>query len=190
MPRFFPHSLLDWTICVMSNKQLLIHFYCVSQGYAFLHHMILWVHVSDKTSFFGCPIFSSMFPKSTHETLSQKLYEKFKNHKRFAKPKLSRTAFTIQHYAGDVSIFNIIMTLCLCICLTESVILIYPQVTYQSDHFLDKNKDYVVAEHAELLNASRCSFVSVLFPPATEENTKSSKSSSIATRFKVTFCYS
>ncbi|XP_047053046.1 myosin-17-like isoform X3 [Lolium rigidum] len=100
-----------------------------------------------------------MFPKSTHETLSQKLYEKFKTHKRFAKPKLSRTAFTIQHYAGDV--------------------------TYQSDHFLDKNKDYVVAEHQELLNASRCSFVSVLFPPAPEENTKSSKSSSIATRFKM-----
>uniref|UniRef100_A0ACD5VR16 Uncharacterized protein n=1 Tax=Avena sativa TaxID=4498 RepID=A0ACD5VR16_AVESA len=100
-----------------------------------------------------------MFPKSTHETLSQKLYEKFKSHKRFAKPKLSRTAFTIQHYAGDV--------------------------TYQSDHFLDKNKDYVVAEHQELLNASRCSFVSVLFPPAPEENTKSSKSSSIATRFKM-----
>ncbi|PNT72701.1 hypothetical protein BRADI_2g48076v3 [Brachypodium distachyon] len=99
-----------------------------------------------------------MFPKSTHETLSQKLYEKFKNHKRFAKPKLSRTAFTIQHYAGDV--------------------------IYQSDHFLDKNKDYVVAEHQELLNASRCSFVSVLFPPASEENTKSSKSS-IATRFKM-----
>ncbi|KAL5222227.1 hypothetical protein ABZP36_026940 [Zizania latifolia] len=99
-----------------------------------------------------------MFPKSTHETFSQKLYEKFKNHKRFTKPKLSRTAFTIQHYAGDV--------------------------IYQSDHFLDKNKDYVVVEHQELLNASRCSFVSVLFPPASEENTKSSKSS-IATRFKV-----
>ncbi|KAF2951968.1 hypothetical protein DAI22_01g301100 [Oryza sativa Japonica Group] len=99
-----------------------------------------------------------MFPKSTHETFSQKLYEKFKNHKRFTKPKLSRTAFTIQHYAGDV--------------------------IYQSDHFLDKNKDYVVAEHQELLNASRCSFVSALFPPASEENTKSSKSS-IATRFKV-----
>ncbi|TVU35329.1 hypothetical protein EJB05_17214 [Eragrostis curvula] len=99
-----------------------------------------------------------MFPKSTHETFSQKLYEKFKNHKRFTKPKLSRTAFTIQHYAGDV--------------------------TYQSDQFLDKNKDYVVAEHQELLNASKCSFVSGLFPPVTEENTKSSKSS-IAARFKL-----
>uniref|UniRef100_A0A0D9WJ42 Myosin motor domain-containing protein n=1 Tax=Leersia perrieri TaxID=77586 RepID=A0A0D9WJ42_9ORYZ len=86
-----------------------------------------------------------------------KLYEKFRNHKRFSKPKLSRTAFTIQHYAGEV--------------------------TYQSDHFLDKNRDYVVVEHQELLNASKCSFVSGLFPSVLEENTKSSKSS-IATRFK------
>jgi hypothetical protein len=92
----------------MSKKHLFVHFSCLSQGYAFLHDMILWVHVSDKTSFFRRPIFCSMFPKSTHETLSQKLYEKFKTHKRFAKPKLSRTAFTIQHYAGDVSIFHII----------------------------------------------------------------------------------
>ena len=65
---------------------------------------------------------------------------------------------------------------------------LFPQVTYQSDQFLDKNKDYVVAEHQELLNASKCPFVSGLFPPATEENTKSSKSS-IATRFKVTFIF-
>uniref|UniRef100_A0A452ZP88 Myosin motor domain-containing protein n=1 Tax=Aegilops tauschii subsp. strangulata TaxID=200361 RepID=A0A452ZP88_AEGTS len=98
-----------------------------------------------------------MFPKCTHESFSQKLYEKFKNNKRFSKPKLSRTAFTIQHYAGEV--------------------------TYQSDHFLDKNRDYVVGEHEELLNASKCSFVSGLFPSVPEENTKSSKSS-IANRFK------
>lgn len=62
------------------------------------------------------------------------------------------------------------------------------QVTYQSDHFLDKNRDYVVVEHQELLNASKCSFVSGLFPSVLEENTKASKSS-IATRFKVWFSY-
>ncbi len=62
--------------------------------------------------------------------------------------------------------------------------LISLQVTYQSDHFLDKNRDYVVVEHQELLNASTCSFVSGLFPSVQEENTKSSKSS-IANRFKV-----
>ncbi|KAI4963743.1 hypothetical protein ZWY2020_010574, partial [Hordeum vulgare] len=98
-----------------------------------------------------------MFPKCTHESFSQKLYEKFKNNKRFSKPKLSRTAFTIQHYAGEV--------------------------IYQSDHFLDKNRDYVVLEHEELLNASKCSFVSGLFPPVPEENTKSLKSS-IANRLR------
>ncbi|KAL0435640.1 UNVERIFIED_CONTAM: Myosin-9 [Sesamum radiatum] len=104
-----------------------------------------------------------MFPKSTHETFSQKLYQTFKNHKRFIKPKLSRTDFTIAHYAGEV--------------------------LYQSDQFLDKNKDYVVPEHQDLLSASKCSFVSGLFPPVPEETTKSSnkssKFSSIGSRFKV-----
>ncbi|KAE8725823.1 Myosin-9 [Hibiscus syriacus] len=100
-----------------------------------------------------------MFPKSTHETFANKLYQTFKNHKRFIKPKLSRTDFTIAHYAGDVP--------------------------YQSDQFLDKNKDYVVPEHQDLLSASKCSFVSGLFPPLPEETSKSSKFSSIGSRFKL-----
>ncbi|CAL5052037.1 unnamed protein product [Urochloa decumbens] len=99
-----------------------------------------------------------MFPKSTHETFAQKLYQTFQKHKRFVKPKLSRTDFTICHYAGEV--------------------------LYQSDQFLDKNKDYVVAEHQELLSASKCSFISGLFPPLPEETSKSSKFSSIGARFK------
>lgn len=49
-------------------------------------------------------LFCSMFPKSTHETFAQKLYQTFKNNKRFIKPKLSRTSFTISHYAGEVTI--------------------------------------------------------------------------------------
>lgn len=99
-----------------------------------------------------------MFPRSTHDTFAQKLYQTFKDHKRFSKPKLSRTDFTICHYAGDV--------------------------TYQTELFLDKNKDYVVAEHQALLSASKCPFVSGLFPPLPEETSKSSKFSSIGTRFK------
>lgn len=99
-----------------------------------------------------------MFPKSTHETFAEKLYQTFKDHKRFSKPKLSRSDFTISHYAGDV--------------------------TYQTEFFLDKNKDYVVAEHQALLSASRCTFVSGLFPPLPEESSKSSKFSSIGSRFK------
>lgn len=63
------------------------------------------------------------------------------------------------------------------------------QVMYQSDQFLDKNKDYVVAEHQDLLSASKCLFVSGLFPPIPEETTKSSKFSSIGSRFKVPFSF-
>ncbi|KAJ8494164.1 hypothetical protein OPV22_015885 [Ensete ventricosum] len=100
-----------------------------------------------------------MFPRSTHETFAQKLYQTFKNNKRFIKPKLSRTNFTICHYAGEV--------------------------TYQADYFIDKNKDYVVAEHQDLLNASKCPFVSGLFPPPPEETSKSSKFSSIGSCFKL-----
>lgn len=60
-----------------------------------------------------------------------------------------------------------------------------PQVTYSAEFFLDKNKDYVVAEHQALLDASKCSFVANLFPPLPEDASKQSKFSSIGTRFKV-----
>ncbi|KAG6434219.1 hypothetical protein SASPL_105842 [Salvia splendens] len=100
-----------------------------------------------------------MFPKSTHETFCNKLYQTFKVHKRFIKPKLSRTDFTVGHYAGEVQ--------------------------YQSDHFLDKNKDYVVPEYQDLLGSSKCPFVAGLFPPIAEESSKSSKFSSIGSRFKL-----
>ncbi|CAE5960337.1 unnamed protein product [Arabidopsis arenosa] len=100
-----------------------------------------------------------MFPKSTHETFANKLYQTFKTHKRFIKPKLSRTDFAVAHYAGEVQ--------------------------YQSDLFLDKNKDYVIPEHQDLLGASKCPFVVGLFPPLPEETSKSSKFSSIGSRFKM-----
>ncbi|XP_051141861.1 myosin-6-like isoform X2 [Andrographis paniculata] len=100
-----------------------------------------------------------MFPRSTYETFAQKLYQTYKDHKRFRKPKLARSDFTISHYAGDV--------------------------TYKTELFLDKNKDYVVAEHQSLLSASRCSFVSGLFPLSNEESLNKSKFSSIGSRFKV-----
>ncbi|KAK9009786.1 hypothetical protein V6N11_036312 [Hibiscus sabdariffa] len=99
-----------------------------------------------------------MFPRSTNETFAQKLYQTFKDNKRFCKPKLSRTDFTIYHYAGEV--------------------------TYSTDLFLDKNRDYVVSEHQALMYASECSFVSSLFPPPPEETSKSSKFSSIGSSFK------
>ncbi|CAN8254295.1 unnamed protein product [Cochlearia groenlandica] len=99
-----------------------------------------------------------MLPKSTPDTFCEKLYQTFRGHKRFIRPKLTRSDFALVHYAGDVQ--------------------------YQSDQFLDKNKDYVVAEHQDLLNSSKCSFVSGLFPPLHKESSKS-KFSSIGTRFKL-----
>ncbi|MFS8022610.1 putative myosin head, motor domain, armadillo-like helical [Helianthus anomalus] len=89
-----------------------------------------------------------VFPRSTHETFSHKLYQTFRSHPRFFKPKLSRTGFTISHYAGE------------------------------SEQFLDKNKDYVVPEHQDMLTASKCFFVSGLFPPMPEKAMKSSNKSS------------
>ena len=62
----------------------------------------------------------------------------------------------------------------------------YLQVTYQTDSFLEKNRDYIVAEHCNLLSSSRCPFVSGLFTSLPEESIRSSyKFSSVASRFKV-----
>ena len=136
-----------------------------------------------------------MFPKSTHETFSQKLYQTFKTHKRFIKPKLSRTAFTLAHYAGEVTwIFSFVLLQAECwltkhrFLLVRDFLILYFfhfKVQYQSDYFLDKNKDYVVPEHQDLLSASKCSFVAGLFPVIAVETSKSSKFSSIGSRFKV-----
>lgn len=71
------------------------------------------------------------------------------------------------------------------LCYQLEEFLYHTQVTYQADQFLDKNKDYVVAEHQDLLNASSCPFVAGLFPPLPQETAKSSKFSSIGSRFKV-----
>lgn len=98
-----------------------------------------------------------MLRNSNHEIFAEKLYQKFKDNPHFSRPKFSRSDFTIHHYAGNV--------------------------TYQTDLFLDKNIDYAVNEHQDLLHASRCPFVSSLFPPS-EESTKSTKFTSIGSSFK------
>jgi len=117
------HILLNWTPslrfqinCSHINQGCtFLHLFCEYMCYPLLCSYILtsmflalisWIVSNNSYPLMCWYVFTSMFPKSTHETLSQKLYEKFKNHKRFTKPKLSRTAFTIQHYAGDVSILH------------------------------------------------------------------------------------
>ncbi|GJP35900.1 hypothetical protein CLOM_g20443 [Closterium sp. NIES-68] len=99
-----------------------------------------------------------MFPKSCAETFATKLYQSCAAHPRFEKPKLSQTDFTINHYAG--------------------------QVTYQCDLFLDKNKDYVVAEHQDLLGNSKDAFVVSLFPPSAGGEKAKTKFTSLGSSFK------
>ncbi|MFS7944635.1 putative myosin ATPase [Helianthus anomalus] len=100
-----------------------------------------------------------MFPKSTHETFANKLFQNLRAHPRLGKAKFSETDFTISHYAGKVN--------------------------YQTDSFLDKNRDYVVIDHCNLMSSSKCGFIAGLFPALAEESSRSSyKFSSVASRFK------
>ncbi|WVZ73418.1 hypothetical protein U9M48_021725 [Paspalum notatum var. saurae] len=101
-----------------------------------------------------------LIEKSTHETFATKMFRNFSSNARLEKTKFSETDFTISHYAG--------------------------KVTYQTDSFLEKNRDYIVAEHCNLLSSSRCPFVSGLFTSLPEESIRSSyKFSSVASRFKL-----
>lgn len=77
-----------------------------------------------------CCVAERRFPTSTAEDLALKLYNSapIKASKRFSKPKKSSTAFDVQHYAGEVQ--------------------------YQTNNFLDKNRDYVIAEQQALLQVT------------------------------------
>ena len=83
--------------------------------------------------------------QATNADFANKLYmtPEVASSARFAKPKLDQTGFTIQHYAGAV--------------------------TYKTENFLAKNKDFVVAEHQQLMQNSSQAFVRGLFPPDAED---------------------
>eukprot|EP01133_Synstelium_polycarpum_P008413 gene8413-9895_t len=74
----------------------------------------------------------SQFPKSTPTTLSNKLYSNHTKTKHFEKPRFSNTHFTIDHYAGKVN--------------------------YDTELFLDKNKDFIISEQVMALQASGWDF--------------------------------
>jgi len=78
----------------------------------------------------------TMFPKATSQTLATKLYSKLTGQAKFERPRFSNTAFTINHYAG--------------------------KVTYETDQFLDKNKDFIIPEQISILQKSEFSFIGVL----------------------------
>ena len=78
--------------------------------------------------------------QATYKDFANKLYgtPEISKSSRFMKPKRDQTGFTIDHYAGAV--------------------------TYRTENFLNKNKDFVVAEHQLLMQNSSEAFVRALFP--------------------------
>ncbi|GLC37189.1 hypothetical protein PLESTB_000989500 [Pleodorina starrii] len=83
------------------------------------------------------------FPKATAEDLAHKYRSSsaVSANSRFTRLNRPATAFGIDHYAGSV--------------------------TYSTQNFLDKNRDYVVAEHQSLLGRSHQPLLQELFAPET-----------------------
>jgi len=81
----------------------------------------------------------SLFPKATDTTFLNKLNTQFaqKGHPKFIKPRFSKTAFGISHYAGDVE--------------------------YETQYWLDKNKDPLQEDIQACLKRSSLDLVRYLF---------------------------
>ena len=80
---------------------------------------------------------SCIMTSTTSEQFAQKLFSSLDNEKRFSKPKRSQVDFTLNHYAGDV--------------------------TYESENFIEKNKDYAILEHTEVLSTSETNILRLIF---------------------------
>ena len=100
---------------------------------------------------------SCVLGSTTDEQFAHKLYSGLKDEGRFSKPKLSQTAFTLSHYAGDV--------------------------TYESENFLDKNKDFFIQEHEDILARGSHEELKSMFASSGDETDGSNRSKS-STKFK------
>ena len=98
-----------------------------------------------------------MLGSTTDEQFAHKLYSGLKDEGRFSKPKLSQTAFTLSHYAGDV--------------------------THESENFLDKNKDFFIQEHEDILARGSHEELKSMFASSGDETDGSNRSKS-STKFK------
>ncbi|BDA45618.1 Myosin-17 [Coccomyxa sp. Obi] len=82
-------------------------------------------------------------PRATYQDLAHTLRTRLADHGRFVAPKRPQHAFAVEHYAG--------------------------RVTYSSELLLEKNKDFVVAEHVGLLRSSKSQFIQELFAESDAE---------------------
>ncbi|XP_052393101.1 unconventional myosin-Vb isoform X3 [Carassius gibelio] len=97
-------------------------------------------------------------PKGTDQNWAQKLYSKHSNSGHFEKPRMSNKSFIVVHFADKVE--------------------------YQSDGFLEKNRDTVYEEQINILKASQFQLVADLFQDGKDSGPPSatSKSSKINVR--------
>ena len=76
-------------------------------------------------------------PRATYQDLAHALRTRLKSHPRFGIPRRDQHAFAVEHYAGEVC--------------------------YSTDSLLDKNRDFVVSEHAALMAKSADPLIQELF---------------------------
>eukprot|EP01023_Acetabularia_acetabulum_P012483 TRINITY_DN15844_c0_g1_i1.p1 TRINITY_DN15844_c0_g1~~TRINITY_DN15844_c0_g1_i1.p1 ORF type:complete len:843 (-),score=133.29 TRINITY_DN15844_c0_g1_i1:564-3092(-) len=91
-------------------------------------------------------------PNVTYQNLANSLRSQLAGLERFDAPKKEPNAFTVDHYAG--------------------------QVTYQTNQLMDKNRDYVVSEHQALMMASEDMLLVSLFEEQEDQNSDSNSENS------------
>jgi myosin-5 len=98
----------------------------------------------------------SRLPMGSDEQFVTKLHHNFSGdkHKFYKKPRFGKSAFTVCHYAVDV--------------------------TYESDGFIEKNRDTVPDEHMEVLKASSNKFLAEILDVATQIREKETASTQSA----------
>ncbi|EFA75546.1 class VII unconventional myosin [Heterostelium album PN500] len=84
------------------------------------------------------------FPQASDNTLLEKLHANHEKHAYYEKPKRSKTTFVVKHYAGEVS--------------------------YDTQGFLDKNKDTLSDDLLLMLQQCKNKFIVELFAVAKESN--------------------
>jgi myosin heavy subunit len=117
----------------------------------------------NKLSVFALLNEECIFPKATDITWLQKLEKNLIKHPFYKKPRLTNTAFAINHYAGEVA--------------------------YEVSGFLEKNKDTLPEEFIALTLASLSSIVKALLkPPSQVEPGKKATAQTVIIHFKVIYC--
>ncbi|KAK9829628.1 hypothetical protein WJX72_006968 [[Myrmecia] bisecta] len=106
-------------------------------------------------------------PRATYQDLAHTLRTRLADAARFTAPKRPQHGFAVEHYAG--------------------------RVTYSTTRLLDKNKDFTIAEHAQLLASSASEYIRLLFEergevveaaPAKRGGKSAYKLNSVGARFR------